>query len=120
MKLESIALLGGVAALVGCAANQAPALPAAPADLVAAVNARGANECNDNVARVLAAHGVAAAQLTGLRYTNEFSVHSRGAFITGQTAWVNLQGQQGVGLIHLDESCGPQGVGGDGGFRFAR
>jgi len=118
MRVITIASLAAIAALAGCANK--PPLPAAPADLVAAVNARGANECNGTVAKVLNDHGVTAPQLVSLRYTQTFAVRSHGGFVNGQTAWVYLQGQTGVGLIHLDDSCESLGIGGDGGFRYPR
>jgi predicted small lipoprotein YifL len=119
MRPIAVARLAVLAALAGC--TQQPPLPAAPADLAAAVNARGANECNREVAAVLYARGVTATQLTGIRYTESVAIRGHGdSFINGQTAWVSLQGQPGVGVVHLDSDCSVRGVGTDGSFRYPR
>ena len=122
MRAIAIANLAAIAALAACTADQGPPLPAAPADLQNAVNARGANECNRAVASVLAERGVTGAQLTGLRYTDSVAMRGgRGdSFINGQTAWVYLQGQQGVGIVHLGNQCEVHGVSTDGSFRYPR
>jgi predicted small lipoprotein YifL len=102
--------------LAGCAAQ--PQLPAPPADLVAAINARGANECNVEVARVLAQHKVTAPMINSVRYTPNFNVNRHGGEMVGQTAWVYLNNVQGVATIQVGNQCSLQSVGTDGGFRF--
>ena len=113
-RLTALAAL----ALAGCTTQ--PQLPAPPADLVARLNALGANECNTEVARVLAQHNVTAAQVTSVRYTPNFNVNRHGGEMVGQIAWVYLAGQPGVAMITVGNQCSLQGVAADGGLNFPR
>ena len=115
--VQSVAAVAALAA-AGCAAQ--PALPPAPADLVAAIGRSGPNECNPELASVLAHHGVTAAMINSVRYMPNFTVNRHGGEMNGQTAWVYLNGQPGAGLVTLSTGCRLESIAADGGLKYPR
>ncbi len=100
-----IVAVAALLALAACAADPPPPLPPAPADLVAALEAKAPNRCNATTAAALASRGVAASDVAGAFYVPLIVGSNESVRRVGDQAWVDLVGQPGSVVVEVGLGC---------------